>query len=69
MKRIKVESSQIISVGYDYQACILEIEFKTGVYQYRNVPWDKVLKLLFTESVGGFFMKNIKNVYEYEKVG
>ena len=69
MKRINVESSQIRSVGYDCQSLILEIEFKNNrVYQYRNVTALIICQLIFAESVGSFFMKNIKNNYEFEEI-
>ena len=69
MKRIKVESSNIVSVGYDVADQILEVEFYKGtIYQYFNVPWDKVLKMIFGESIGSYFMKNIAKVYKFEKV-
>jgi len=69
MKRIKVESSNIVSVGYDVAEQILEVEFYKGtIYQYYNVPWDKVLKMMFGESVGKYFMKNINKVYQFKKV-
>lgn len=69
MKRIKVESSNIVSVGYDVAEQILEVEFYKGtIYQYFNVPWDKVLKMMFGESIGKYFMKNIVKIYESSKV-
>lgn len=69
MKRIPVTSSNIKSIGYDYQSCILEIEFVRGkIYQYKNVQSLIVCQLLFAESVGSQFCKNIQKVYEYEEI-
>ena len=75
MKRIKVESSQIKSVGYDIYKRLLEIEFqpkkenKTGaIYQYKCVDYIDVLGILFSDSAGSYFMRNIKEKYNYEKI-
>lgn len=69
MKRIPIESSSINSIGYDIAEQILEIEFTRGtIYQYKNVPPEEVLGLIFAESIGSFFHKNIKYDYEYYEV-
>ena len=68
MNRQKVESSQIVSVGYDADTKVLEIEFKGGsVYQYFDVPSERYTEMLTAESVGKYFGKFIKGVYRYEK--
>ena len=69
MKRIKVESSSIASIGYDRAELILEVEFTRGaIYQYSEVMPDEIISLLFADSIGSYFMRNIKSNYEYEKV-
>jgi hypothetical protein len=69
MKRIKVESSSIESLGYDFDTRTLEIEFKRGaIYQYKNVESDILIKLIFAESIGKYFAQYIKNSYEYSEV-
>jgi len=69
MKRIKVESSTIKSIGYDTDDFILEVEFVKGsIYQYENVMPNVIVQLLFSESIGSFFMRNISKEYKYEKV-
>jgi hypothetical protein len=69
MERAQVESSQIASVGYDPDAKILEIEFKTGkVYQYFEVPADEYAGLILAESIGRQFNKSIKGSYRYQLV-
>ena len=69
MNRQKVESSQIASVGYDAEAKVLEIEFLRGgsVYQYFAVPQEVYDGMMAAESVGSFFFKNVKGVFEYKK--
>lgn len=62
-KHVKVESSNIHSVGYDTQAHTLEVVFKSSidtVYCYENVSAVTFAKLLNAESHGKFFTKNIK---------
>lgn len=69
MKTLNINSSIISTVGYDYQSCILEIKFKRGAtYHYTNVPSFVVCQLLFSESVGSFFMRNIKDKYQTIKL-
>jgi len=69
MKRISVSSSSIKSIGYDYQSCILEIEFSRGaIYQYRNLSSLEICKFIFAESIGSYFAKYIKNNYEFEEI-
>lgn len=69
MKRIKVDSSSIRSVGYYMLNRVLEIEFTRGaVYQYKCVDYIDVLNLLFSDSVGKYFDQHIKNEYTYEKI-
>jgi len=69
MKRISVTSSNLKSVGYDSQSCILEVEFVRGaIYQYRLVPALVVCQLIFAESVGSYFNKNIQKTYEYMEI-
>jgi len=70
MKRINVTSSSIKSVGYELDAQILEVEFtREAIYQYKNVHYEDVLGLLFSDSVGKYFDQHIKNNYQFEKTG
>jgi len=69
MKRQAVESSNLASVGYDVENEILEVEFKHGgVYQYFDVPESVYADLMNADSHGKYFMHNIKDDYEYEKL-
>jgi hypothetical protein len=66
MKRKPVDSSSIISVGYDSAGQILELEFERGkVYQYFDVPEPVYKRLLESDSIGGFVNREIKDVYDY----
>jgi len=69
MKRTKVESSNLASIGYDEENEILEIEFNHGgIYQYFDVPKEEYEALMNADSHGKYFVANIREDYEYEKI-
>jgi len=69
MKREPVESSNLASVGYDADNKILEIEFNHGgIYQYFDVPKEVFEDLLKAPSHGKYFVHNIKDEYEYDRI-
>jgi len=70
MEREIVESSNILSIGYDKNNSILEIEFiKSGLYQYDDVPEYEYQNLMAADSKGSYFSKNIKNSFRSSKIG
>ncbi|HEV7870527.1 MAG TPA: KTSC domain-containing protein [Modestobacter sp.] len=69
MKRARVQSSNIASVGYDEEQRILEIVFRNGgVYHYLEVPPERVLSLLRAESKGRYLNAEIKPYFDYRAV-
>ena len=70
MKRKKVESSNLASVGYDAENQILEIEFNHGgIYQYFDIPQSVHSNLLSASSHGQYFDRFIKKGgYTYKKI-
>ena len=69
MERLKVESSNIKSVGYDPQTKELVVEFRGGqLYLYTGVPSIVYKKFLEAESKGRFFVNNIKPVFLCSKL-
>jgi hypothetical protein len=69
MDRIIVNSSNIITVGYNADSKILEVEFRTGkVYQYEDVPEDIYQELMAASSKGQFFHDNVMNQYNFTEV-
>ena len=68
MKRIPVRSSNIVSVGYDIDSSVLEVEFGNGIYQYDDVPEDIYDGLMNASSKGNYFHQHIKNEYHYREV-
>jgi hypothetical protein len=70
IQRVPVESTNLRSVGFDPKTKTLEIAFKHGgVYRYHGVPLEVHLALMGSESKGKFFQANIRNKFEFEKVG
>lgn len=69
MKRTKVKSSNVASVGYDVNGKKLEVEFKDGaVYQYLEVSAEVHSRLRRSKSPGKFIHTYVKGAYESEKV-
>lgn len=69
MHRIPVESSDIVSIGYDPKEQRLEIEFHGGrVYQYRGVSPELHEQFMRADSPGSFFNTFINNKFRYDRV-
>lgn len=69
MQRIPVESSDIVSIGYDPKSRVLEIEFKENrVYQYFDVEQRVYDLFLKADSYGEYFYAHINKHYRYERV-
>ena len=63
-----VNSSMISEVEYDEAEKLLKLKFtKGGWYGYLDVPKEVCQELLSADSVGKYFLANIKNKYETEK--
>lgn len=64
MERQYVESTDIESIGYDFDACILEVEFKSNaIWQYPGFPENMWYEFLGAESKGKYFHANIKKQF------
>lgn len=69
MQRIPVDSRTMVSVGYDADSGILEIEFVNGrLYQYFDVPPARFDELLGSDSAGRYFNAAIRGHYRYARV-
>ena len=69
MKRTPVESSDVVSLGYDPKERVLEIEFHEGrLYRYLEVPQDIYEHFLKADSYGGYFNSYINGHYRYRRV-
>lgn len=66
MYRQRVDSSAVVSVGYDKKRRILEVEVDGGaVYQYLDVPAREYFALVSADSVGRYYNQSIKPNYEF----
>ena len=69
MERAPVDSSAIVSVGYDEFRQILELEYIDGdIYQYFGVSKALHRALLDAPSIGQFVNTEIKGTFQYERV-
>lgn len=74
MKMQSVTSSNISAVGYDGDTETLAIRFKAAdgmpgnLYEYHKVPHIVHDALMGAESVGKFFAKHVRPLYEHTKV-
>jgi KTSC domain len=69
MNRLKVESSNLASVGYDESTQTLEIEFNHGaVYQYSEVDKEVYDELMEADSKGSYFNSCIRGAFPYVQV-
>ena len=64
---IEVSSSAIYSAEYDHETFDLLITFTSGVrYVYHDVTYNDFVSLKYSNSIGAFFNKHIKNKYVWE---
>ncbi len=69
MKRKIVSSSMMASIGYNPESKILEIEFNSGtIWQYYDVPKSEFNKMNKADSLGKYFLDNIKDCYEESRI-
>ena len=69
MDRMPVESSTVVSAGYDASTSTLELEFTSGTfYDYFAVPRSTFERFLAAESKGQFFSQHIRGVYPFRKI-
>lgn len=72
--RTPVESSTVVSIGYDEERKILEVELprteteKRRIYQYFDVPKKVHRQLMDAESKGRYFDKHVRYRYKYREV-
>lgn len=67
--RVSVESSSLLSIGYDHAARTLEIEFRSGAsYRYLAVPATVFEELKKAPSKGRYFAQSIRGRYEFQRL-
>ena len=66
--RIAVHSSLLASVGYSIDAT-LDLEFRSGaLYRYFAVPHAVFEDLLAAPSKGGYFHRNVRTRFRYQRL-
>jgi hypothetical protein len=69
VRRERLDSSSVASVGYDAAAQVLEVEFRNGgVYQYLDVPGDEYDEFREADSKGRFLNTEIKPHHRYRRL-
>ena len=69
MRRHPVSSTSIMTIGYERDIEVLEVEFLNGrVYQYHGVPERLYRQIINAPSVGRCFHALIRNQYPYSQV-
>ena len=69
MELVKVESTNIASVGYDKESWTLRVLFLEGsTYDYFEVPAELYNQLMKSESKGSFFQEHVVGKFKYTKV-
>lgn len=68
LMRTPVESSVLSSIGYSSHTT-LELEFRSGaIYRYFAVPPAVFEALIAADSKGGYFNRNIKSRFRYQRI-
>ena len=68
MKRARVASRVVHSVGYDAESSILEIEFHTGdIYRFLMIPIALYEAFMGADSKGTYFREHIRDKYPFER--
>lgn len=68
MKRKHIESTTLLSAGYDARRQLLELEFiSREVYRYFKVPQKVYDELLKADSAGAYFNSAIRDNFLFEK--
>jgi hypothetical protein len=61
MRRARIQSSSLESVGYEAASRTLEVEFAGGaIYQFLEVPEAEMVKLMRARSRGTYLNRHIK---------
>ncbi|HIW33509.1 MAG TPA: KTSC domain-containing protein [Candidatus Paenibacillus intestinavium] len=65
---IPVVSSNIAAVGYDSIQNVLSVQFKgkQTIYVYQGVPVETYQLMMVADSIGSFYARHIKKVYQSE---
>ena len=63
------KSSRILKMSYIESKKLLTITFNSGaIYEYYDVPMEVTDGIIQADSLGKYFDKNIKGIYNYRRV-
>ncbi len=63
------KSSRILKMSYIKSKKLLTITFNSGaIYEYYDVPMEVTDGIIQADSLGKYFDKNIKGIYNYRRV-
>lgn len=69
MPHYVVQSSTLVSVWYLPDQSLLEVRFRDGTaYRFFDVPRHCLRDLLLSDSKGGYFNRNIRNRFRFERL-
>ena len=68
MRMIKVDSKNLVAVGYDPANKTLHVQFHKGQGIYFDVPQTVFDALMSTSFKGEYHAKHIRNVCRYERI-
>ena len=69
MERVPVQSTSLVSIGYDAASAELEVEFSSGrIYVYTGVPESAHAWLMRSPGKGGLFNRMIRDAYPFRDV-
>jgi lysyl-tRNA synthetase class 2 len=66
--KVRVDSRLLASIDYDLLTARLSVEMRDGrTYIYRMVPRGVYEALMAASSKGGFYLKQIRDKYPFER--
>lgn len=69
MKRIAVNSGDLLSIGYNADLQLLEVEFLDGsIYQFVRVSTEVYASLMRAEVIHSYFYAEIADIYANQRV-
>jgi hypothetical protein len=69
MTKVSLDSKMLSSVAYDEIENEMIVEFANGdEYKYKKVPMEVFDAMISAPSAGKYFLANVKNKFEYEKL-
>lgn len=69
MELTRVKSKSIEAIGYEKDAELLGVVFKSGdIHHYRDVPHNIYMSFMTAPSFETFFNEYVKDQFEFERI-